>query len=258
MADQPQSTTNSSNSQVQVTATNIVGQNKDEEPSFLDVKLPTSVYIAAEFGIAFGTDYVESLVEKAKNVIASSEKLSLIANMSYCIGRSIANPSMLLNSLSMVGNNILAATLQMAERIVNVAYGQITQALGQFTSLINNLLDSALNFINSMVKVLDTIRNLFDRVNIISAKKYEANMSDEDCEWLFASMASCMLNKLLGSKLRKLEEKITNKIVDTGEKLNSALADELADVNSMRAHIDRQTLMMKKAEAQIRGWDSIC
>jgi uncharacterized coiled-coil protein SlyX len=71
-------------------------------------------------------------------------------------------------------------------------------------------------------------------------------------------MAACMLNKLLGSKLRKLEEKITNKITDTGEKLNSALADELADVNSMSAHIDRQTMMMKKAEAQIIGWDSRC
>lgn len=254
MADQPQSTTNS---QVQA-ATNIVGQNKGEEPSFLDIKLPTSVYMAAEIGIAFGTDYVESLVEKAKNVVAGSEKLSLIANMSYCVGRAITNPSMLLNSLSMIGNNIFAATLQMAERIVSVAYGQITQALGQFTSLINNLLDSALNFINSMVKVLDAVRNLFDRVNIVSAKKYEEYMSDEDCEYMFASMAACMLNKLLGSKLRKLEEKITNKIVDTGEKLNSALADELADVNSMSAHIDRQTMMMKKAEAQVRGWDSRC
>lgn len=258
MADQTQSTTDSSDSQVQAAATNIVGPNKDEEPSFLDIKLPTGVYLAAVVGISIGTDYVESLVDKAKNVIAGSEKLSQIANMSYCIGRSIANPSMLLNSLSMIGNNILAATLQMAERIVSVAYGQITQALGQFTSLISNLLDSALSFINSMIKVLDAFLSLFNRVDKKQSIDYQANMSDEDCEWMFASMAACMLNKLLGSKLRKLEEKITNKITDTGEKLNSAIADELADVNSMSAHIDRQTMMMRKAEAQVRGWDSRC
>ena len=258
MVDQTQSTTDSSNSQLQAAATNIVGPNKDEEPSFLDTKIPSQVYFVGLVGVGVAASYAESLVQKAKTVIASSEKLSRIANMTYCVGRAISNPSILLNSLSMVGNNILAATLQMAERIVSVAYGQIAQALGQFTSLISNLLDSALSFINSMVKVLDAFLSLFNRVDRKQSIDFQANMSDEDCEWMFASMAACMLNKLLGSKLRKLEEKITNKIVDTGEKLNSALADELADVNSMSAHIDRQTMMMKKAEAQVRGWDSRC
>lgn len=258
MAEQTQISTSVSSSQLQAAAANITGTNEGEETSFLDVKIPDSVYALSVVGVELGTDYVESLVAKAHNVIVSSEKLTQIANMSYCVGRAIQNPSMLLDSLSMLGNNIVAATIQMANRIVNVAFGQIASALGQFTSMIGNLLDSALNFINSIIKVADALLGLFSRVDKKEVIFYQGNMSDEDCEWMFASMAACMLNKLLGSKLRKIEEKITNKIVDTGEKLNSAIANELADVNSMSAHIDRQTTMMRKAECQIRGWDTMC
>ncbi len=257
MSDQSQSSSSSKKGQTKAASKKINNGKKNEEPKKTDVKVPEKV-TWQEALLEEGTDLAESIYDKALEVIASSEKLSQVANMAYCVGRAIQNPTMLLNSLSMVGNNILAATLQMAERIVNVAYGQICEALGQFTSMISNLLNSALAFINSMIDVLDALLNLINKVDTHESKRYQANMSDEDCEYMFASMAACMLNKLLGSKLKKLEEKITNKITDTGEKLNSAIANELADVNSMSAHIDRQTMMMKKAEAQIKGWDTMC
>lgn len=257
MADQSQTSSSTKKGQTAAASKKLNNGKKGDEPKKTDVKVPEKV-TWQEAMLEEGSELAETIMDKAMNVIASSEKLSQMANMAYCVGRAITNPTMLLNSLSMVGNNILAATLQMAERIVNVAYAQICEALGQFTSAITNLLNSALNFINSMIGVLDAILGLFKKIDAREAASHQISMSDEDCEYMFASMAACMLNKLLGSKLRKLEEKITNKITDTGQKLNSAIAEELADVNSMSANIDRQTAMMKKAERQIKGWDTIC
>lgn len=186
----------------------------------------------------------------AKNVIASSEKLSQIANMTYCVGKAITNPGMLLNSLDMLGNNMLAAALDMAKRIVELGWGQIRQALGQISGLVQNLLSSVL-------RLLKALENLLNSIRLESYEDFYIWMSDEECEYMFASIAACMLNKFFGAKLQKLEQKISDKIIETGTSLNDALCEELADVNSMSAHIDRQTYMMEKATRQLKGLDTL-
>lgn len=193
---------------------------------------------------------LDTIWSAAKGVIASSEKLSQIVNMGYCMGRAIMNPGMLLNALDMLGNNVMAAAIDMAKRIVALGWGQISQALSQITGLVYNLLSSALRLLKALEGLLNSIR-------LESFKEYNDWLSDEECEYMFASMAACMLNKFFGAKLQKLEQKISNKIIDVGTSLNDTLCEELADVNSMSAHMDRQTFMMEKATRQIKGLDCI-
>ena len=70
---------------------------------------------------------------------------------------------------------------------------------------------------------------------------------------MFATLAACMLNKFLGSKLQSLEQKLSGSIIEAGSKLNSKITESLADVNSVSSYIERERFMMEKATKQING-----
>lgn len=82
-------------------------------------------------------------------------------------------------------------------------------------------------------------------------------MSDEECEYMFATMAACMLNKFLGPKLKEFENKISGKITEAGDKLNSAISEGLADVNTVSSYLEREQFMMEKATKQLNGINSL-
>jgi hypothetical protein len=102
-----------------------------------------------------------------------------------------------------------------------------------------------------------SIKNMFDDAFKIGELDFEAFMSEEDCQYMFASMAACMLNKFLGNKLQSFEQKISGKITEAGSKLNSAIASELTDVNSLSSYLEREKFMMEKAAKQINGIDNL-
>ena len=72
-------------------------------------------------------------------------------------------------------------------------------------------------------------------------------------KYIFAAIAACMMNKFLGNKLQNLEDKISGEIIKTGDELNSHIADQLSDVNSVSSYLERERFMMEKATKQING-----
>lgn len=225
-----------------------------------DTDLPDATPGPKMPGMKDDRDFWDKMIDGASNmalnVIASSERLTQAAQMGNCLFKAINNPSMFLNSLSMLGNMMGTAILQMVNRIMDVAWNQIASALGQVTSAVKNILGAAGSFLQAIADLLDSIIDLLDTIDNLSFNQEFNWLSEEECEYMFAAMAACMLNKLFGSKLKKLEEKITDKIVDTGEKLNSAVSDSLSGVNSMSDHINRQTQKANKMTKQIRGIDA--
>lgn len=177
--------------------------------------------------------------------------------MAYCAGKMLTNPGMLLNTLDILGNNILAAATEMASRLANIVKGQINQALGQVVGSITGLVNNALGFLGSIIDLVDAIKNLFEDLKNIGDLDFKNFMADEDCEYMFATMAACMLNKFLGTKLQSFEQKIAGKITEVGSSLNSAIASELQDVNSLSSYIERERFMMEKATRQISGLDNL-
>jgi hypothetical protein len=53
--------------------------------------------------------------------------------------------------------------------------------------------------------------------------------------------------------LQDLERKLSDKIISAGTSLNSAIAENLADVNSVSSYVEREKFMMEKATKQING-----
>ena len=226
----------------------ITGQGK----GFLDIKIPN-------FSIIKGleTDNVKSLGQLVTSVTDSAQNLIQVGKMAYCAGLMLANPGMLLGILDNVANNLLAAATDIADRLASQVKGQITQALSQISGSISGLVNNALGFLGSILDVVEAVENMFDDAIKIGELDFEAFMSEEECQYMFATMAACMLNKFLGNKLQLFEQKISGKITEAGDKLNSAIASELTDVNSLSSYLEREKFMMEKAAKQINGIDNL-
>lgn len=217
-----------------------------------NIKIPT-------FSLSQGFDSqgVKSIGGVVNSVVDSAQNLLQGARLAYCLGTMITNPAMFLGMLDTLANSAVAAAADMASRIASLVKGQITQALSQITGTITGLINNVLGFLNSILNLYDSILNLIESLKNIGNWDWEDFMAEEDCEYIFAMMAACMLNKFLGSKLQELEQKISNKIIETGSQLNSAIAENLADVNTVSSYIERETFMMNKATKQINGINNL-
>jgi hypothetical protein len=213
-----------------------------------DVKLPS-------FSISKGIQVssVSSLGDLAASVTSSAQNLIQGGKMIYCIGKMIASPGMFLNALNILGNNVLAAATAIASRLANQVRGQLNLALSQIAGSITGLVTNVFGFLGSIIDLADSIKNFVKNLLNLGVGDFDEFVSDEECEYMFATMAACMLNKFLGDKLQKFEKEISGKISEAGDELNSAISDNLADVNSLSSYIEREKFMMEKATKQING-----
>lgn len=223
-----------------------------QEKGFFDIKIPNFSLTGG-----FETDQVQSLGQLATSVIDSAQNLIQVGKMAYCAGLMIANPEMMLGILDNLANNMLAAATEIASRLASQVKGQLDQAIAQVTGSITGLINNALGFLGSIVEVAKAIENLFNDSIKLGELDFEGFMTEEECQYMFASIAACMLNKFIGSKLQSFEQKISGKITEAGDKLNSAVAKELSDVNSLSSYMEREKFMMEKAAKQINGIDNL-
>lgn len=222
---------------------------------FLSVKIPG-------FSILNGieTSTAGSVGEIASSIVSSAKNLIQAGKLAYCAGKMLTNPSMMKGVLDVLGGNILGAATQIGSRLTSLIRGQINMAIGQVVGSINGVIDSALGWLGSVFSFFGSIINLVKAVksflsDIFNAGKsdYDFFMSEEDCEYIFATIAACMLNKFLGNKIQTLETKLSSEIIESGDKLNSLLSDQLSDVNSVSSYLERERFMMEKATKQING-----
>ena len=194
---------------------------------------------------------VRSLGELMESVSDTIGNLNQIAHMAYCIGQ-VANTDSLLRILDMITNNIAAVALEMAERLTSVIQGQIMGMFGTLVGTALNLVNSILDFLTNVLKIYNSLRSIWDNIRHRALGNWDDFMSQKDCEYMFATIASCMLNKLFGDKLAKFEQKVTQKITETGQKINTAMANELADVNNLGNYIRHESFMLDKANQQLQ------
>ena len=196
-------------------------------------------------------EFLGNINDIANDALNAISGINQVAHMAYCIGE-VANKDSLLKILDNITNNIAAVALEMAERLASVLQGQIMGMFGTLVGTALNLANSILDFLTSVVKIYQSLMDIWDNIRHRALGNWKNFMATEDCEYMFASIASCMLNKLFGDKLSKFEQKVTRKITETGQKINTALSNELADVNNLGNYIRHESFMLEKANAQLQ------
>lgn len=181
------------------------------------------------------------------SVVESVQNLNQLAHMAYCVAYFISNPQAMLDVLGMIAANALAVAVDMAERITSVLEGQIIGAISQVGGTILNIVNSVLNFLDALVDIYTALKKGIENLSNIAIDSWNDFMTKEQCEMMLAFIGACLLNKLFGSKLDEFERKITNKITETGAKINDAIAEELTDVNNVANYINHESFLMNKA-----------
>lgn len=194
---------------------------------------------------------VTSIGELSNSLSDTMGNLATIAHMAYCIGEIIKDPTMLLGILSKITNNLTAVAFEMASRLASVISGQIMGLFSTVAGTALNLINSILDFLTALLQLFENLVNILKAIRDRGRQTWKNLMTQEDCEFMFANIACCLLNKLFGDKLAKFEQKVTNKITKFGQDLNTSLTNELADVNNLGNYIQHETFMMNKANAQL-------
>lgn len=194
---------------------------------------------------------VTSLGDLTNSLTDTIGNLNQIAHMVYCLGQ-VANPDSMLRILDNITNSLMAVAFEMAERLASVIEGQILGMLGTVVGTALNLINSILDFLTQIVKLYENLLAIWDNIKNRAKGNWDDFMSQTECEYMFSYIASCLLNKLFGDKLAEFERKVTSKITEKGQSINKALANELADVNSLGNFVQHESFMMKKANEQLK------
>lgn len=194
---------------------------------------------------------VSSVSQLYQSVVDSVQNLNQIAHTAYCLGMAVTDPSILLGALNKIGGSIAAVAYDMAQRIAALVERQIMQAVSQVAGTILNVISSVLDFLQALINIYKALKQIWESLCNLSLKNLDDFMTKEQCEMMLAMMGACLLNKLLGDKLNKLEQKITDKINEVGGKVNDAISRELTDVNNTARYVSHEAFLMNKATAQL-------
>lgn len=192
-----------------------------------------------------------TLGELATNLTKTIGDIAQLAHTAYCALEVINHPQMLLNVLDRIGGQLVAVAMDMASRILNVLEGQIDQFIGHLFGTAINVISSVLSFLNSLLNLAEALINIYNSLKNLANKSFDNFMTQEQCEFMMAQMAMCMLNRMFGDKLKKFEDKITGKIIETGSSINKKLVDELASTNDIANFMKQESFMIDKASNQL-------
>lgn len=195
---------------------------------------------------------VTSLGELTQSLTNTIGNLNQAAHMAYCLGQVIMHPDMMLGILDNITNNLAAVALDVADRLASVVQGQILGMMGTVLGSALNLINSILDFLTSVLQIYNSLKNIWDNLKNRALGNWNDFMSQDECEYMFATIAGCMLNKMFGDKLAKFERKVTSQITEVGQDFNRALSNELNDVNVLGNFIRHESFMMNKANSQLK------
>lgn len=165
---------------------------------FLDIKIPV-----LDFQKGYSEVGVSSLGGAASSLINSAQNVMQAAKLGWCMLGGFSGAGFLGawgGMLNIVANSALAVAMSVAGRLANLVKGQITQALSQVLGTTIGTLNSFFGFANSILGLAQSIKDLYNSFGKLGDINLNNFFKTEDCEYIFAAIASCMLNQLLRKK----------------------------------------------------------
>ena len=165
---------------------------------YLDIKIPVLNFQKgySEVGVSSLGGAANSLINSAQNVIQATK-------MGWCMFGGFTSSGFIgawAGMLNIVANSALAVAASIAGRLANLAKGQITQALSQVLGTTINTINTFFGFANSILGLMQSIKDLYESFKKLGDANYNNFLKTEDCEYIFAAIAACMLNQLLRKK----------------------------------------------------------
>lgn len=158
-----------------------------------------------------------------------------------------------LEFLQKLASGVDAAIQSVIDEIFDAVSTQVSLAAQQVVGAITSLIDAILNLVNSVLLIAESLKELWESWSDWNKDWIDWRYNKDACADMYASIAACLLNKLLGPYLDKFTEKVTGKINEIGNNFNEKLYDELQDVNTFSSYANQEAFLLKKASIQMKG-----
>lgn len=200
--------------------------------------------------IADSGDSVErALVEIAGDIAFQNKTATAI----YCAGVGLANIDAIFGMLNNVACNLCGVMAQILNNVMSAVQMQINIAVDTVIGSVGKLIDSVLELINGILRLTDTLLGVPQALRDAAIRKMNDRTAADKCMDMIADILACMLNRYVGDPLMKFQNRIIDKIHETGFTMNQALADEFADVNILSNYILQESFMLNKCNLLAEG-----
>ena len=156
----------------------------------------------------------------------------------------------------MLMSSAMGVAMQMASRIVDAISSQINRFTSGIGSRISGLLRNSFKL---LVGLLNLGYQIWDFIDNITKTTFDflSWLGDvKDCEYMFAMIGRCLLNKTLGSKVTSIQNNIITKINKYGDQINSKLEKEMEDIDTVNNFLSKEVMLINKANKQLANYSN--
>lgn len=220
--------------------------------NLINIKIPGGA-VADFLGFEEG-EGIHSIADLKWAVMDASANVATGINLVRCgihmAGNGFEGYLGFLGQMAMGATAIIAA---ITDQVIEAIALQINMAISQVIGTITNIIKVLHDLWNSVKMIWQSLQNLWDSWTADINFDLELELDEENCKYMFAAIAGCMLNKFLGPYIDEFREKTLNAINEAGADFNSMLYDELSDANTFAAYAEHEAFLCKKAALQING-----
>ena len=214
------------------------------------VKIPTfSGFKFSKKTIYSGNEMIDSLTESADNILNAAKLIK-------CLYLMYKDSDIATNAIGMIMANAMGVAMQVASRIISAFSNQInrfTSGIGtRISGLLRNSFKLIVGLLNMGYQIWQFVKGIYELTLDFSSWLGDV----KDCEYMFAMIARCYLNKTLGNKITSIQNNIIKKINKYGNEINDKLREELEDVDVVNNFLSKEVTLINKANKQLSNYNN--
>lgn len=152
-------------------------------------------------------------------------------------------------------SSAMGVAMQMSSRIIDALSSQINRFTSGIGSRISGLLRNSFKLLVGLLNLGYQIWDYIDNINKTTFDFLNWLGDVKDCEYMFAMIGRCLLNKTLGSKVTSIQNNIISKINKYGDQINNKLAKEMEDIDTVNNFLSKEVTLINKANKQLANYN---
>lgn len=193
-----------------------------------------------------------SISDIRESISELNQGIATAATLAYC-AYTLATSKQGLDFLDQMVQGAAGVIADIADQIIDAVAHQVAMAARQIVGTVLNIVDAFQNLISSVMLLADITKDMIKSWTDWSNIRIDLDIDEENCKDIYAAIAGCMLNKLLGPYIEEFTSKIVGKINEVGNNFNDVLYENLQDANVMASFARQESFLLNKASLQIRG-----
>lgn len=215
----------------------------------------SGISIPSFSNFSFGSERVYTSDQLVDSLTESADNILNAAKLVKCLYILFTDSNVATNAIGMIMASAMGVATQVASRIMSAFSNQINRLTMGVGRRVSSLLSNSFKLLVGILSIGYQIWDFIENIRKLSSD-FSAWLGDvKDCEYMFAMIARCLLNKTLGNKITTMQNNIVKKINTYGDKINQKLEEEMQDVDTINDFLSKEVLLLNKAHKQLSNYN---